>query len=56
MLTLMWKLSGVYCEDLGENWPCYNSTALYDSAIEKLMASWVMYLYYPAIHFCAAYA
>ena len=23
------KLWGVYCEDLGENWPRYNGTALY---------------------------
>ena len=23
------ELWGVYCEDFGENWPCYNSTALY---------------------------
>ena len=22
------ELRGVYCEDLGENWPCYNGTAL----------------------------
>ena len=23
------ELWGVYCEDLGENWPCYNGTALF---------------------------
>ena len=23
------ELWGVYCEDLGENWPRYNDTALY---------------------------
>ena len=23
------ELCGVYCEDLGENWPRYNGTALY---------------------------
>ena len=28
-LTLKDELWGVYCEHFGENWPCYNSTALY---------------------------
>ena len=27
--TLTGELLAVYCEDLGENWPCYNGTALY---------------------------
>ena len=26
--ALTGKLRGVYCEDLGENWTCYNETAL----------------------------
>ena len=28
-LTLMDELWGIYWEDLGENWPRYNGTALY---------------------------
>ena len=28
-LALTGELWGVYCEDLGENWPRYNGTALY---------------------------
>ena len=28
-LALTSKLQGVCCEDLGENWPCYNGTTLY---------------------------
>ena len=28
-LTLTDELWGVFCEDLGESWPRYNSTALY---------------------------
>ena len=28
-LTLTGELWGFYCEDLGENWQCYNGTALY---------------------------
>ena len=28
-LALTSELWGVYCEDLGENWPGYNGTALY---------------------------
>ena len=28
-LTLTGKLWGDFCEDFGENWPCYNSTGLY---------------------------
>ena len=28
-LALMGELWGVYCKDFGENWPCYNGTALY---------------------------
>ena len=28
-LALMGELWGVYCEDLGENWPRYNDSALY---------------------------
>ena len=28
-LALTAELSGVYCKDLGENWPCCNGTALY---------------------------
>ena len=28
-LALTDELWGVYCEDIGENWPCYNGTALY---------------------------
>ena len=28
-LALPGKLWGVCCEDLGENWPCYNGIALY---------------------------
>ena len=28
-LTLKGELWGVFCEDMGENWACYNSTALY---------------------------
>ena len=28
-LALAGKLWGVFCEDFGENWPCYNDTALY---------------------------
>ena len=27
-LALMGKLWGFYCEDFGENWLCYNDTAL----------------------------
>ena len=30
-LTLTGELWGVCCRDLGENWPHYNSTALYNS-------------------------
>ena len=29
IIALMGKLCGVFCEDLGENWPCYNGTTLY---------------------------
>ena len=28
-LTLTGELWGVFCGDLGENWPCYNGTDLY---------------------------
>ena len=28
-LALRGELLGVYFENLGENWPCYNGTALY---------------------------
>ena len=28
-LALMGKLWGIFCEDFGENWSCYNGTALY---------------------------
>ena len=28
-LTLTGELWGVYCEDFEENWPSYNSSALY---------------------------
>ena len=28
-LTLISKLWGIYCEDLGENWLHYNGTTLY---------------------------
>ena len=28
-LALMGKLWGVFCDDLGENWPYHNGTALY---------------------------
>ena len=28
-LAPMDELQGVYCEDFGENWQCYNGTALY---------------------------
>ena len=28
-LALTGELLGVCCEDFGENWPCYNGTALY---------------------------
>ena len=28
-LALMGELWGVCCEDIEENWPCYNGTALY---------------------------
>ena len=28
-LALTGKLWGVFCEDLGENWPNYNGTVLY---------------------------
>ena len=28
-LTLRGQVWDVFCEDLRENWPCYNSTALY---------------------------
>ena len=28
-LALMGELWGVFCEGFGENWPCYNDTALY---------------------------
>ena len=28
-LTLIGELWGAYCEDLGDNWPCYNSTTQY---------------------------
>ena len=27
-LALMGKLWGVFCEDLGENWRCYNGTTV----------------------------
>ena len=29
-LALSGELLDVYCEDLGENWPRYNDTALYE--------------------------
>ena len=28
-LALTGELWGVYCDDMGENWPRYNGTALY---------------------------
>ena len=28
-LTLTGEQLGVYCEDFGENWTCYNDTTLY---------------------------
>ena len=32
-LALTGELWGIYCEDLGENWPRYNGTALYAAGI-----------------------
>ena len=32
-LTLTGELLGVFCKDLGENWPRYNGTALYVSLL-----------------------
>ena len=32
-LALTGELWGVFCEDFGENWPCYNGTALYLEAL-----------------------
>ena len=34
-LTSGWLSYGMFCEDLGEYWPCYNSIALYIS-----LATW----------------
>ena len=34
-LALMGELWGVYCEDLGENWLCYNGTTLYGLSWQK---------------------
>ena len=28
-LTLTGELWGVFCEDIEENWPCYNGTTLF---------------------------
>ena len=30
-LTLTGELCGIYCENCGQNWPCYNSTTLHIS-------------------------
>ena len=39
-LAFMGELSGVYCDEFGENWPRYNGTALYH---EKLSTYWEYY-------------
>ena len=36
-LALTGKLWGAYCEDFGENWQRYNGTALYLTALSKLI-------------------
>ena len=38
-LALKGQLWHVYCEDFGENWPCYNGTALYIGRVyyEKIL-------------------
>ena len=38
-LALTGELWGVYCEDLGENWPRYNSTTLYSQVTLYSMMS-----------------
>ena len=35
-LTLTGELWGVYCDNLGENWPRYNGTALHTNPRDKM--------------------
>ena len=41
------ELWGVYCEDLGENWPRYNGTALYCSSRADPAVVFPVYCWYP---------
>ena len=45
-LALTGELWGVYCEEFEENWPCYNSAALYSTL--RWIAS-LVYMAYAAV-------
>ena len=42
-LAIIGELWGVYCEDFGENWPCYNGTALYILLHHNSHGNWVIF-------------
>ena len=43
-LALTGELSVVYCKDFGENWPCYNGTALYKASIVSSSEDTLMFI------------
>ena len=45
-IALTGKLWGVYCEDFGADWPCYNGTELYSWLLGHLIGECFLVLHF----------